>query len=109
MIKFKTIFKHFFILLVVRELKSIIKIKHIQNVMHLIFEELANELQYKKSMKIDNFGTFSIIKNKDRKRFNVLEQKVTLMEGRNQVKFKIDPELKKNVNKLLDVKKTFGD
>lgn len=75
---------------------------HVFSVISILFEEMIKDLKDGKSIKIFNFGTLSLKRNKPRKYFDVNHQKVMLSKSHRILRFVLSPIIKKKLCRQLD-------
>jgi nucleoid DNA-binding protein len=92
------------------KLNHIIKYYHVYGVLTILFDEILKDLISGKKIKIFNFGTIFLQKNKSRKYFDVRFQKIMQSGENKMLKFILSPVLRKKICDSLDIDRTFkGD
>lgn len=90
-----------------RKLKYSIHNIHILNVVSLFIDQFMTEFLEKKEINIPNFCLFKIEKNKPRKYHNIQKNRFAVAPGHPQLKIKLDPAIRNEIIKHIDVIKTF--
>jgi nucleoid DNA-binding protein len=80
---------------------------HVFSVMSFLFKEMINDLKSGKQVKIHNFGTLKLRKNKPRFFTNLFTKETCYSEGKKYLKFNPSKTLRHKMVKFLDYKKTF--
>lgn len=91
------------------KIKRVINHLHVLSVISILFEEMIEDLKKGKEIKIHNFGTLSLQKNKPRQYHDVRYKQVMLSEARHLLRFKLASPIRKKLRSLLDIDKTFKD
>lgn len=90
-----------------KKINSLIRVYYVYGVLSILFDEMVKDLKKGKSIKVKNFGTIKLIRNKPKKYFDVRYQRVMLSDKNNILKFNLENMLRKKLCKNLDIDKTF--
>jgi len=92
-----------------KKIKRSVGIVHINSIINLLCDYIAQSLEETGKFEVTNLGTFELTQMKPKSYFNVVEQKMKTTKGNKRIKFKLSKKLKKKIAKNIDLEKTIGE